>query len=204
MKAIVYDEYGDPEALRMDEVDRPEPRDDEVLIQVEAVALNASDGEFLRGSPAYVRMWGPRRPRYRVLGSDVAGRVVAVGRAATRFRPGDAVLTDTFERWGGLAEYVVAPEKKCVAKPEGLTFEQAAATPQSGVLALQALLRGNGPGGERVLINGAGGGAGAGATGTGGGAGAEPPRWGASADGRLESSGSSSSESSELESIPAA
>lgn len=160
MKAIVYDDYGGPERLRMDDVAPPEPRADEVLIQVEAVALNASDVEFLRGAPAYVRMWGLRRPRYRVLGSDVAGRVVAVGRDVTQLRPGDAVLTDTMERWGGLAEFLVASESKCVRKPEGLSFEQAAATPQSGVLALQALLRGNGPAGERVLINGAGGGAG--------------------------------------------
>lgn len=161
MKALVYREYGGPERLALEEVACPEPAAHEVLIEVAAVALNASDWEFLTGSPLYIRMWGLFRPRISILGSDIAGRVVAVGSSVTRFRPGDAVLGDVFERWGGLAERVVAPEDALVPKPDGLSFAAAAAIPQSGVLALQGLrTRGRQALGRRVLINGAGGGAG--------------------------------------------
>lgn len=161
MKALVYREYGGPERLALEEVPRPEPGADEVLLEVAAVALNQSDWEFLAGHPAYIRMWGLTRPRHRVLGSDLAGRVVAVGPAVTRFQVGDAVFGDVFERWGGLAEYVTAPERLLLPKPESLSFEQAAALPQSGVLALQGLRQGRPlEPGQRVLINGAGGGAG--------------------------------------------
>ncbi len=160
MRALTYREYGGPERLKIESATRPEPGDREVLVQVLATALNASDVEFLAGSPAYVRMWGLRRPRYRVLGSDVAGRVVAVGRAVTRFRPGDAVFGDLLEHWGGLAEFVLAPEARLSSKPDGLSFDAAAAIPQAGVLALQCLRASGGPTAERVLLNGGGGGAG--------------------------------------------
>jgi len=160
VKAIVYREYGGPERLALEEVTRPSPGAQEVLVQVAAVALNASDTEFLAGCPLYARIRGLSRPRRQVLGSDLAGRVVAVGDRVTRFRAGDAVMCDVLEHGGGLAEFALAPEDRLVAKPEGLSFEEAAAVPQSGVLALEALLYGGGPAGEKLLINGAGGGAG--------------------------------------------
>jgi len=160
MRAIVRDSYAGPEQLRLAELATPEPAPREVRVRVMAVALNASDAELLTGRPAYTRLWGLFRPRFPVLGSDIAGRVDAVGSAVTRFRPGDLVFGDVFERWGGLAELALAHEDQLVLKPQALSFEQAAAIPQSGVLALQALRHGGGPQGERILLNGAGGGAG--------------------------------------------
>src|SRR5262250_1663067 len=94
MKAVVYERYGPPAVLRLAEVDTPVPKDDEVLVKVHAVSLNASDWEVLRGKPLYARIGGPFRPRHRVLGSDIAGRVAATGRNATRFKPGDDVFAD--------------------------------------------------------------------------------------------------------------
>jgi NADPH:quinone reductase-like Zn-dependent oxidoreductase len=161
MKAVVYERYGPPERLRPREVPRPTPGDDEVLIRLHATSINASDWELLTATPAYARIWGLLRPRHTILGSDIAGRVEAVGRAARRFRPGDAVLGDNFGRWGGLAEYVCAPQDALLHKPQGMTFEEAAALPQAGVVALQGLRdKGRLRPGQRVLINGAGGGAG--------------------------------------------
>lgn len=158
---MVYRDYGSPERLTLEDVARPEPADDEVLVEVEAVSLNASDWELLNGSPSYTRIWGLCRPRHQVLGSDIAGRVAALGKAVTRFRPGDAVFGDVFERWGGLAEFALASESALLRKPDELSFEQAAAIPQSAVLALQGLRQGRRQEpGHRVLINGAGGGAG--------------------------------------------
>lgn len=160
-KALVYREYGPPERLALEDVDLPTPADNQVLVQMEAVSLNASDLEFLTGTPIYTRAWGLRRPRHQVLGSDIAGRVVVVGRSVTQFKPGDAVFGDVFERWGGLAEHVLAPEAALLRKPDGLSFEDAAAIPQAGVVALQALRHGRPlQPGHRILINGAGGGAG--------------------------------------------
>jgi NADPH:quinone reductase-like Zn-dependent oxidoreductase len=161
MKAVVYERYGSPDMLRIDEVDKPTPRDAEVLIRAHAVSVNGSDWEVLRGKPLYARVGGLRKPRHRTLGSDVAGRVEMVGRGVTRFRPGDEVFGDNLQRMGGFAEYVCAPEQVLIRKPAGLTFEQAAAIPQSGVIALQGIRdKGRVRAGHRVLINGAGGGAG--------------------------------------------
>jgi NADPH:quinone reductase-like Zn-dependent oxidoreductase len=131
------------------------------LIRVHAVSLNASDWEFLTGSPAYIRMWGLRSPRHAVLGSDIAGTVEAIGERVTRFRPGDEVFGDIFPHFGGLAELVCAPETCLLHKPASVTMEQAAAVPQAGLVALQGLRnKGRLVSGERVLINGAGGGSG--------------------------------------------
>jgi len=161
MKVIVYEEYGSPDVLALRKVEQPIPADDEVLIKMQAASLNASDLEFLRAHPAYVRMWGLFKPKNKILASDIAGIVEAVGAKVTQFKPGDAVMGDVFERWGGLAEYVCAPEKALIKKPDTMTFEEAAAFPQAAVVALQGLRhKGAIQPGQKVLINGAGGGAG--------------------------------------------
>ena len=133
----------------------------EVLIKIEAVSLNRSDWESLRGKPLWTRMWGPLKPRRRILGSDIAGRVEAAGKDVTRFQPGDEVFGDILGRMGGFAEYVCAREASLARKPAGMTFEQVAALPQAGVIALQGIRdKGQVKPGQKVLINGAGGGAG--------------------------------------------
>jgi NADPH:quinone reductase-like Zn-dependent oxidoreductase len=162
MKAIVYHRYGSPEALRLEEIPRPRvEHDDDVLVRVRAAALNSWDWDLLTGTPL-TRLTAPRRPRYPVLGADIAGRVEAVGPGVTRFRRGDEVFGDVSGcGWGGFGEYVRAREDALAAKPAGLTFEQAAAAPQAGVLALQGLRYGGEvQPGQHVLINGAGGGVG--------------------------------------------
>ena len=160
----MYTRYGSPQELQLVDVAVPEPRAHELRVAVRAVSLNGSDAEFLSGSPAYARMAGLFRPRraFRILGSDVAGVVDAVGAEVHDLAPGDEVYGDLFEHFGGLAEQVCAPRKRWVRKPAGLSFEQAAALPQAGVLAWQGICREGGiSGGARVLIVGAGGGVGA-------------------------------------------
>jgi NADPH:quinone reductase-like Zn-dependent oxidoreductase len=157
----VHTEYGGPELLRLVDVAAPVPRDDEVLVRVRAVSLNASDWEKLRGSPAYARIGGLRRPRGHVLGSDVAGTVEAVGARVTAFRPGDDVFADVLGRNGGLAELVVVPQHALAPMPDGMTYVEAAAVPQAAAIALHGIrTRGGVRPGDRVLVNGAGGGAG--------------------------------------------
>jgi NADPH:quinone reductase-like Zn-dependent oxidoreductase len=161
MKAIVYENYGGPDVLELREVERPTPEDDEVLVKVRAASLNASDWELLRGAPLYARLWGLLKPKYKILGSDIAGRVEAVGRNVTQFHPGDEAFGDVFGSWGGFAEYVCAREDALLLKPTNMTFEEVAALPQAGVVALQGLRdKGQIQSGQNVLINGAGGGAG--------------------------------------------
>jgi NADPH:quinone reductase-like Zn-dependent oxidoreductase len=156
MKAAVYERYGGPEVLRLADVPRPQPQRDQVLIRVRAVSVNASDWETLRGKPAYARVGGPFRPRFRVLGSDIAGTVEAVGSAVTHFRPGDEVFGDNLDMMGGFAEFACARESALVTKPAGLSFADAAAIPQAGVIALQGIRhKGNVQSGHNVLINGA-------------------------------------------------
>jgi len=160
MRAAVYDRYGGIEQLRLEEVPVPMPGAGEVLVELVATSINLSDWEGLRGSPAYARIAGGlRRPRQRILGSDIAGRVAAVGDGVTRFVVGDEVYGDNLERKGGFAQFAVAPETALARKPPGLTFAEASAIPQAGAIALQAVARGRA--GERILINGAGGGSGA-------------------------------------------
>jgi NADPH:quinone reductase-like Zn-dependent oxidoreductase len=161
MKAIVYEKYGPPDVLALKEVEKPVPKDGELLIKVHATSVNASDCEFLRGAPLYVRMWGLLKPKIKILGSDIAGQVEAVGRKVKRFQPGDEVFGDIIYRKGGFAEYVCAPEDALALKPAGMTFEEAAAMPQAAVVALQGLRdKGHIGPGQKVLINGAGGGSG--------------------------------------------
>jgi NADPH:quinone reductase-like Zn-dependent oxidoreductase len=161
MKAIVCDRYGPPDILRLEQVERPIPRDDQVLVQVHASSLNAADFELLGGA-VWARATGPFRPRNRIPGSDVAGRVVAVGRSIKELKIGDAVFGDLFMcGFGAFAEYVAAPEDVLMRKPDGVSFEDAATLPQAAKIALQGL-RGRRPimKGQKVLINGAGGGMG--------------------------------------------
>jgi NADPH:quinone reductase-like Zn-dependent oxidoreductase len=161
MKAVVYTRYGSPEVLRFTEVEKPAPRDNEVLVKVRAVSLNRSDWEALRGKPLYARIMGPLRPRHHILGSDIAGRVEAAGRATTSFQPGDEVFADILSSMGGFAEYVCVPERALAPMPAGMSFEEAAALPQAGAIALQGIWdTGQVQPGQKVLINGAGGGAG--------------------------------------------
>ena len=164
MKAVVYTEYGPPSVLRLEEVERPVPKDDEVLVKVHAASVNDWDWGLLHGTPFVNRLifGGLLRPRLTILGADMAGRVEAVGSDATRFQPGDEVFGDlSASGWGGFAEFVSAREDAVVLKPAGMSFDEAAATPHTALLALQGL-RDNGwvQPGDRVLINGAGGGAG--------------------------------------------
>jgi NADPH:quinone reductase-like Zn-dependent oxidoreductase len=158
VKAVVYDHYGGPEMLRVEDVPVPEPSADQVRVKVAASSLNLSDWECLQGRPAYARIGGLRRPARRTLGSDIAGVVDEVGSGVTRFRPGDEVYGDNIWLKGGFGEYTVAPEKALAPKPPELTFVQASAIPQAGAISWQGTQRSGE--GRRVLINGAGGGSG--------------------------------------------
>ncbi len=156
VRAVVYDRYGTPDVLRIEEVPTPTPGPGQVLVGIMATSVNLSDWEGLVGSPFYARFGGLRKPRRRTLGSDIAGRVQAVGSGVTRFRPGDEVYGEI--PMGGFAEYAVAPESALAQKPEALTFAQASTIPQPGPIALQGTATVK-PG-QRVAINGAGGGSG--------------------------------------------
>ncbi|WP_241843086.1 NAD(P)-dependent alcohol dehydrogenase [Agromyces albus] len=158
MRAVVYERYGLPDQLRVEEVPVPSPGAKQVLIEVVATSVNLSDWESLTGSPAYARIGGLRTPSHRVLGSDIAGRVAAVGSDVTGFVVGDEVYGDNLGLMGGFAEYAVAPAAALARKPPELTFAEASALPQAAAIALQGTARSR-PG-LRVLINGAGGGAG--------------------------------------------
>ena len=158
MRAVVYDRYGPPDVLRVEDIPVPSPSANQVLVEVAATSVNLSDWEMLRGTPMYARIGGLRAPAHRVLGSDIAGRVAAVGSGVSRFHVGDEVYGDNLSLMGGFAEYAVAPEAALARKPEELTFAQASTLPQAGAIALQGTARAGS--GQRVLINGAGGGAG--------------------------------------------
>jgi NADPH:quinone reductase-like Zn-dependent oxidoreductase len=158
MKAVVYEEYGFADVLHLAEVDEPAPNEDEVLVRVHAASINSADWDMLRGR--FPRS-GLRRPKTRILGADIAGRVEGVGSEVRRFRPGDEVFGDISEDGlGGFAEFVSVPAASLAPKSRTMTFEQAAAVPQAAGLALQALRKGQMRSGHRVLLNGAGGGVG--------------------------------------------
>lgn len=164
MKAMVLSKYGSPDFLELQEVAKPAPGDDEVLVNVHAASINSWDWEMLMGTPFANRiMAGLSKPtKIPILGCDIAGIVEAVGKNVTRFQPGDAVYGDLSGcGFGGFAEYVCARENALVLKPDSMTFEQAAAIPQAALLALQGLRdKGQIQPGQKILINGAGGGAG--------------------------------------------
>jgi NADPH:quinone reductase-like Zn-dependent oxidoreductase len=163
MKAIVCTKYGSPDFLQLEEVEKPTPKDNEVLIKVHAASINSWDWDLLRGTPFVNRlMSGLLKPkRIKIFGCDIAGRVEAVGKNATQFKPGDEVFGDISGcGWGGFAEYVCAHEKVLTLKPASMTFEEVAAVPQAAVLALQGLRKGQIHSEQKVLINGASGGVG--------------------------------------------
>jgi NADPH:quinone reductase-like Zn-dependent oxidoreductase len=160
MKAVVYCDYGPPDVLKLEAVERPVPGDSQVVVRVRAAALNPLDWHYMRGTPYIARLeMGLRKPKVTRLGVDYAGTVESVGRHVTQFKPGDAVFGG---RAGALAEYVAVRADRAVAlKPANLSFEQAAAVPVAATTALQALRdRGAIRPGQRVLINGASGGVG--------------------------------------------
>ncbi len=165
MKAIVQDRYGSADVLELREIDRPTVKDDEVLVRVRAASVHADVWHAMRGVPYVLRIMGSgvRAPKHRVPGTDMAGVVESVGVDVTRFRPGDEVfgqtlLANLWRNGGALAEYVAVPEAMLELKPASLTFEQAAAVPTSGSLAVQHVRdEGRVQPGQKVLINGAGG-----------------------------------------------
>lgn len=161
MKAIIYTQYGGPEVLQLKEVDKPAPKDNEVLIKVYAASLNDWDWGLLHGDLINRMMFGLFKPKKKILGSDIAGRVEAIGKNVTLFKPGDEVYGDLSGQWGGFAEYVCAIEKALGPKPPAMSFEAAAAIPQAAMLAVQGLIdKGKIQAGQKLLINGAGGGVG--------------------------------------------
>ena len=165
MKAIVYHTYGSPDVLKLEEVEKPTPKDNEVLVKVHAASVNAGDwAHLLRGKPFLMRLmgFGLLKPKHQILGSDIAGRVEAVGRSVKQFQPGDEVFGNTAKYgFGGFAEYVSVPENALVLKPTNISFEEAAAVPQAALTALQGLRdKGRIQKGQKVLIHGAGGGVG--------------------------------------------
>ena len=163
MKAIVCTKYGSPDVLKFEEVQKPVPGDDEVLIKVHAAAANAGDWHLMRADPFMIRlMFGLLKPKYEILGTDVAGHIEAIGKNVTQFQPGDEVFGDmSGSGFGAFAEYVCTPENRIALKPTNVTFEDAAAVPSAAVTALQALRdKGQIQSGQKVLINGASGGVG--------------------------------------------
>ncbi|MGB5894499.1 MAG: NAD(P)-dependent alcohol dehydrogenase [Ignavibacteriaceae bacterium] len=164
MKAIVYHKYGSPDVLHLEEVEKPTPRDNEVLIKVHAASVNYSDWAFVRGKPFLVRLIGSGllKPKNTILGKDIAGRVEAIGRNIKQFQPGDEIYGDLSEcGFGAFAEFVSVPENALALKPANLSFEEAAAVPEAAVVALQGLRdKGQIQAGQMVLINGASGGIG--------------------------------------------
>ena len=163
MKAVVYTKYGSPDVLQLKEVEKPTPKDGEVLIRIHAASANAADRHLLRGDPFLLRFaYGLLKPKWQILGSDIAGRVEAVGKNVREFQPGDEVFGDLSGcGLGGFAEHVAVPEHVVAPKPENMTFEQAAAVPMAAVTALQGLRdKGQIQPGQKVLIHGASGGVG--------------------------------------------
>lgn len=163
MRAITYTRYGSSENLHLEEIEKPVPGKGEVLVKVRYASVNSWDVDLVRGTPFLVRIIGGLfSPRNKVLGADISGVVEAVGKVTSVFKPGDEVFGDIAAAgFGGFAEFVAVPEKWLAHKPTGLSFQDAAAIPQAGLLAWQGLLFGGGiKQGQEILINGAGGGVG--------------------------------------------
>ena len=163
MQAIVYTKYGSPDVLQLKDVEKPTPRDNEVLVKVHAASANPLDWHLMRAEPFLARFAnGLLKPKNTKLGADIAGRAEAIGRNVTQFHVGDEVFgAISINELGGFAEYVCAPEALLALKPTKLTFEQAAAVPTAAFTALQGLRnKGQIQPGQKVLINGASGGVG--------------------------------------------
>jgi NADPH:quinone reductase-like Zn-dependent oxidoreductase len=160
MRAIVRTKYGSPNVLELREIDKPDPKENQVLVEVQTASVNPLDWHVLRGEPFLVRLmgFGLLKPKHQILGADMAGRVEAIGKDVTQFKVGDEVFGSSM---GGFAEYACLSENTAAHKPANLTFEQAAAVPVAGLTALQALRdQGQIKEGQHVLINGASGGVG--------------------------------------------
>jgi NADPH:quinone reductase-like Zn-dependent oxidoreductase len=164
MKAIVCEKYGSPDVLEFREIEKPVPKDDEVLVKVHAASLNAYDWHLMRADPFLVRLMGMGflKPKNKIPGADIAGKIEAVGKNVRQFQPGDEVFGDLAGiGGGGFAEYVCAGENLLALKPASMSFEQAAAIPMAAMTALQGLRdQGLIRPGQKVLINGASGGVG--------------------------------------------
>ena len=161
MKAVIYTKYGGPEVLKIKEIEKPFPKDDEVLIKVYAVSINDWDSGLRQGDFINRLLNGLLKPGRKILGSDIAGKIEAIGKNVTLFKTGDNVYGDLSGSWGGFAEYVCAREKALALKPASMSFEDAAAIPQAAILAVQGLIdKGKILAGQKLLINGAGGGVG--------------------------------------------
>jgi NADPH:quinone reductase-like Zn-dependent oxidoreductase len=160
VKAIVYHKYGSPDVLHLEEVEKPTPKDDEVLIKVYGASANPLDWHYMRAAPFFMRFFsGLLKPKNKILGADIAGQVETVGKSVKQFQPGDEVYGDISNR--SFAEYVCVIEDKLVMKPANLLFDAAAAVPVAGLTALQCLRnQGKIQPGQKVLINGASGGVG--------------------------------------------
>jgi NADPH:quinone reductase-like Zn-dependent oxidoreductase len=156
MKAIVYTTYGSPDVLQLNDVEKPTPKDNEVLVKVHAASANPLDWHLMRAEPFLARLEnGLLKPKNTKLGADIAGRAEAIGRNVTQFQVGDEVF-GAISELGGFAEYVCAPEELLALKPTKMTFEQAAAVPIAAFTALQGLRnKGQIQPGQKVLINGA-------------------------------------------------
>ena len=164
MKAIVYTKYGPPDVLQLKEVEKPTPKDNEVLVEVHAASVNYNNLGRITGKPFLVRLMseGLLKPKHKIPGNNIAGRVEAVGRNVTQFQPGDEVFGNLTEcGFGAFAEYVAVPENVLALKPANISFEEAAAVPEAALVALQALRdKGHIQTGQKVLIYGASGGIG--------------------------------------------
>ena len=161
MKAIVYTKYGPPDVLQFEEVEKPTPKEDEILVKVHAASVNPLEWHYMRGKPFFMRLMGAGllKPKNKILGTDISGRVEAVGRSVKQFQPADEVFGGS--KLGGYAEYVCVPENRLALKPTNITFEEAATVPIAAVTALQGLRdKGQIQPGQKVLINGASGGVG--------------------------------------------
>lgn len=163
MKAAVYTQYGSPDMLHLEEVEKPVPKANEVLVKVHATSINSWDYDLLRGTILGRMFGGFRKPRFKTIGCDISGTVSAIGDKVTKWKVGDEVFGDiSGGSWGGFAEYARAKEEVLAPKPKGITHEEASTIPQAGLLALQGLRNvGKIKSGDKVLINGAGGGVGA-------------------------------------------
>ncbi|WP_430882527.1 NAD(P)-dependent alcohol dehydrogenase [Fusibacter sp. JL216-2] len=161
MKAIINSKYGNAKTMQLLDIQKPIPGDDEVLIKVHAVSINSWDLGMLNGSPIFIRMWGLFKPKVNILGSDVAGEVIQVGKNVDRFKVGDRVYGDLVENnWGGFAQFTCAAQNALTLIPDSLSYIEAAAIPQAACMAYQALELASIKEGQTVLINGAGGGCG--------------------------------------------
>ena len=139
MLAVVYTKYGSPDVLKLKDIPKPVIKDNEVLVKIYVASLNAADAEYLRGDPV-VRLIGLLKPKYKVLGSDIAGRIESVGKDVKQFKPGDDIYVDlSVCGFGAFAEYACVPENALILKPASISFEDAATLPQAAILALQGL-----------------------------------------------------------------